>query len=152
MFNCILAAFKFTTASQLALKRAIALARSQQAELHIFNALDYADTGLKKQSPKSRELIAAAEHQFEAEIAPMITGVPKFAFHCFPADPGVAICKQAAEIDADLIVLGAHQAPGMSLGRLDYVAMTVFEKAPCAVMLVPYISTEPVNPKLDFQI
>jgi hypothetical protein len=35
-------------------------------------------------------------------------------------------------------VLGCHQNPEkMCLGRIDYVGMTILEKAPCPVLLVP---------------
>jgi nucleotide-binding universal stress UspA family protein len=43
-------------------------------------------------------------------------------------------------LPADLIVLGCHQlTEKISMGRLDYVGVTILEKAPCPVMLVPYL-------------
>lgn len=62
----------------------------------------------------------------------------KVSVSCFPADPALATCKLAREMEADLIVLGCHQLPEkMCLGRVDYIGMTILEKAPCPVMLVP---------------
>jgi nucleotide-binding universal stress UspA family protein len=48
------------------------------------------------------------------------------------------VIKQAMQLDVDLIILGCHQLPQkMCLGRVDYVGITILEKAPCPVMLVP---------------
>ena len=48
-----------------------------------------------------------------------------------------AILGQAE--DHDLIVLGCHQhGRKLSLGRVDYVGITILEKAHCPVMLVPF--------------
>ena len=59
-------------------------------------------------------------------------------FGCLPADPALGICKIAKHHKSDLIILGSHQrAEKMSLGRVDYVGMTILEKACCPVMLVP---------------
>jgi nucleotide-binding universal stress UspA family protein len=44
----------------------------------------------------------------------------------------------ARELNVDLIILGCHQLPEkMCLGRVDYIGMTILEKAPCPVLLVP---------------
>ena len=41
-------------------------------------------------------------------------------------------------LDFDLIILGSHQRPEKrSMGRVDYVGITILEKAPCPVMLFP---------------
>ena len=59
-------------------------------------------------------------------------------FGCLPADPALGICKIAKHHKSDLIILGSHQrAEKMSLGRVDYVGMTILEKASCLGMLVP---------------
>jgi nucleotide-binding universal stress UspA family protein len=51
----------------------------------------------------------------------------------------MGICTAATKLGADLIILGEHQAARQySLGRLDYIGMTVVEKAPCPVMIVPF--------------
>ena len=48
-------------------------------------------------------------------------------------------CRIAKNIRADLIVLGCHQSHHkISMGRIDYVGMTILEKAPCPVMLIPF--------------
>ena len=60
-------------------------------------------------------------------------------FKSRPADPALEVCKLARELPADLIILGCHEiSEKISLGRLDYVGVTILEKSPCPVLLVPF--------------
>ena len=138
MFKKILMALKFAPASEFALVKGVELARAHGAELHIFHALDYALQDVGEADP---QLIASKEQtkqRYEARIKPLLGDLKKVTFKSLPADPAMEVCKQAKQIDADLIVLGCHQLPEkMCLGRVDYVGITILEKAPCPVLLVP---------------
>ena len=138
MFKKILMALKFTPASEFALIKGIEVAKTNGAELHIFHALDYSLQGLEASDPKLIEIQDKIENQYETRIKPLLDDVndAKFTFH--PADPGLEICKLAIQIEADLILLGCHQlAEKMCLGRVGYIGITILEKAPCPVMLIP---------------
>jgi len=138
MFKRILVALKFTPASQAALKKGIEIASENDAELHIFHAQDFRLQELDADDPKRVELNRAMQHQFEAEVKPLLNGSKKATFGSRPADPALEICKMARHNNCDLIILGSHQQPEkLSLGRINYVGNTIFEKAPCPVMLVP---------------
>jgi nucleotide-binding universal stress UspA family protein len=138
MFNRILVALKFSPASMFALKKGLELARQNNAALHIFHALDYSMTNMDKTDPRYAEVLKEAERLYQAEIVPLVGDLKNVTFECLPADPAMAVCKQAIQRNADLIVLGCHQqAQKMCLGRLDYVGITILEKAPCPVMLIP---------------
>jgi nucleotide-binding universal stress UspA family protein len=138
MFNKILVAFKFTPASRLALEKGIALARKHGAKLHIFHALDYRLKELGEQDPKLIEIKEKIKHSFESEVKPLVNGFNDITFGCVPADPALEICKIARNTNFDLIILGSHQRPEKrSMGRVDYVGITILEKAPCPVMLFP---------------
>jgi nucleotide-binding universal stress UspA family protein len=138
MFNQILIALKFGAASEFALARGIELARVHDAELHIFHALDFTLNELKEDDPKRVEVVEDAHQQYAARIKPLLADFEKESFICLPADPAMATCKMARELKVDLIILGCHQLPEkMCLGRVDYIGMTILEKAPCPVMLVP---------------
>lgn len=139
MFEQILVALKFGPASMQALNKGVAIARLNNAELHIFHALDYRLQDLDQSDPKLLEVKHEAERRYKSEVEPLIESLKNVSFKCLPADPAMEVCKMARNIKADLIVLGCHQLrEKMGMGRIDYVGMTILEKAPCPVMLVPY--------------
>jgi nucleotide-binding universal stress UspA family protein len=141
MFKNILVAFKFSKGGLLALETGAQLAREQEADLHIFHALDYHLQRLDPSDPAIEENKAQCERRFHDEAMSHTEGISQVSFDCLPADPAMGVLTTAKKRKADLIVLGEHHASSaMSLGRLDYVGMTVVEKAPCPVMIVPFRS------------
>jgi len=138
MFKRILIALKFAPASEFALVKGVELAKTHGAELHIFHALDYTLQRMEESDPKLIEIQEEIKDQYETRIKPLLGGLEDVRFKCQPADPGMEVCKQAIQIDADLILLGCHQLPEkMCLGRIDYIGSTILEKAPCPVMVIP---------------
>ena len=138
MFNRILMALKFAAAAEFALVRGIELARAHDAELNIIHVLDYTLTELDEDDPNRVKAVTDAEQQYASKIKPLLGALKKVSFTCLPSDPALAVCKMARDINADLIILGCHQLPEkMCLGRVDYVGMTILEKAPCPILLVP---------------
>ena len=140
MFERIIVALKFGPASLSALDKGVAIARLNNAELHIFHAMDYMLQDLETDDPKLIEVKHETEKRFESDVAPLLGDMQNVTFKCLPADPALEACKMARDIDADLIILGCHQLQEkIGMGRVDYVGMTILEKAPCPVMLVPLI-------------
>jgi nucleotide-binding universal stress UspA family protein len=138
MFNQILMALKFGAASEFALVKGIELAKAHDAELHIFHALDFTLKELEEDDPKRVKMVEDAHQQYDEKIKPLLADFEKGFFICLPADPAMKTCKMARDLNIDLIILGCHQLPQkMCLGRIDYIGMTILEKAPCPVMLVP---------------
>ena len=138
MFNRILMALKFGAASEFALVKGIELARVHDAELHIFHALDFTLNELEEDDPKRGKMVEDAQQQYDKKIKPLLADFEKGFFICLPADPALKTCKMARDLNVDLIILGCHQLPEkMCLGRVDYIGMTILEKAPCPVLLVP---------------
>ena len=138
MFERILVALKFGPASMHALNKSLEIARLNNAELQIFHALDYLLQDLDDNDPRLLEVKHETEHRFKSEIEPLLGNLKRVSFKCLPADPALEVCKMARNINADLIVLGCHQLPEkMCMGRIDYVGMTILEKAPCPVILIP---------------
>ena len=138
MFKRILVALKFGPASMFALNKGLELARRNNAELHIFHALDYLLQDLDKNDPKLLTAKEETEKRYKTEVEPLVGDLENVTFKCHPADPALEVCKLARNMEADLIVLGCHQLPEkMCMGRIDYVGMTILEKAPCPVILVP---------------
>jgi len=138
MFKRILVALKFGPASMFALKKSLELARQNDAELHIFHALDYLLQETDENDPKLVEIKEEAGRHYKTEIEPLLLNLKNVSFKCRPADPALEACKLARDLQADLLVLGCHsRKEKMCMGRIDYVGMTILENAPCAVMLVP---------------
>ena len=138
MFNQILLALKFGAASEFALVKGIELAQVHDARLLIFHALDFTLNELEEEDPERVKMFEEVQQQYAVKIKPLLGDYEKVSFTCLPADPALMTCKMAREMNADLIILGCHQVPEkMCLGRVDYIGMTILEKAPCPVMLVP---------------
>ncbi len=139
MFNRILMALKFAPASEFALVKGVELAKVHNAELHIFHAMDYVLAELDESDSRLQEERTEAEKYYLDNIKPLVEDLDSVTYKCMPADPALEVCRQAIQLNADLIVLGCHQLPEkISLGRIDYVGITILEKAPCPVMLVPF--------------
>ena len=138
MFKRILVAFKFTPASRPVLEKGIEIARDHGAELHIFHALDYRLKALDDSAPELIEKCEETKHKFQTETEPLLNGFKNVTFGCLPADPALEACKIARLDKSDLIILGSHQIPEQSyISRVDYVGITILEKAPCPVLLIP---------------
>ena len=138
MFGKILVGVKYTPASRFAVKKGAALAKIHGASLHIFHCQDYKLTRLEDTHPERVAAQETARRCYETDIEPLLGGLASVAFETFPGDPALSLCLIAREIGADLIVLGCHHhGEKLSLGRVDYVGITILEKAHCPVMLVP---------------
>ncbi|MEE4263437.1 MAG: universal stress protein [Desulfobacteraceae bacterium] len=138
MFERIIVALKFGPASLHALNKGLEIARLTNAELHIFHALDYLMQDLDENDPKLLAAKQKTEYRYKSEVEPLLGDLKKVFFKCLPADPALEVCKMARSIRGDLIVLGCHQLQEkMEMGRIDYIGMTILEKAPCPVILVP---------------
>ena len=131
-------AFKFTPHCKAALEKAVQLAKDQNSELYIYHALNYRLATTDREDPRIVEMVGEANKKFEEEFRPHVGDSPIHKFECAPADPGLEICKMARRIGADLILMGSHnESEKPNLSRVNYVGMTILEKAPCPVMLVP---------------
>ncbi|MGA9237035.1 MAG: universal stress protein [Desulfobacterales bacterium] len=138
MFKRILMAFKFTPNCRTALAKAAQMAKDQNSELYVYHALNYRLATIDRQDPRIVEMVGEANKKFEEEVRPYAGDMPIHTFECTPADPGLEICKVARRIGADLILMGSHnESEKPNLSRVNYVGMTILEKAPCPVMLVP---------------
>lgn len=142
MFGKILVALKFSPSGLNAIDLAVRLSQAHGARLHVFHALDYHFKNMDDADPKMNEILTTVRQRIEADLTPRLAGTSEVAIDYFPADPALEVCRIAGNIGADLIVVGCHQTHRRySLGRVDYIGMTILEKAPCAVLLVPLIES-----------
>ena len=83
MFREILIALKFSPAGWYAFDRAVRLARSHNAQLHVFHALDYHLKDLDHDDPKLVEALRSVDHQIEKEPLPAIGRYGEGFHHLF---------------------------------------------------------------------
>jgi nucleotide-binding universal stress UspA family protein len=139
MFERILVALKLAPASEYALVKGAELASNHKAELHILHVMDYTLKELGQEAPERVAFEDEVRQKYLHKIGPFIGSLDQVVFNCRPSDPAMEVCRTAIDIEADLIVLGCHQeAEKQCLGRIDYVGMTILEKAPCAVLMIPF--------------
>lgn len=137
MFKRILVALKYNDTGRHALSVAAKLAQIHGAELIAFHALDYRLLSENVSEAERNKACALARQRFERDFGDLYEGGGDFT--CVPADPALAVCRLAREREVDLIVIGCHQREkGTCLSRMDYTGMTIMDKAPCPVLLVPY--------------
>jgi nucleotide-binding universal stress UspA family protein len=139
MFHQILIALKFSAAGIQAFRTAVRLAVAHDSRLHVFHALDYHLHGCEPPDPRLTAALEEAEREFKTQIHPLARELNRISYAYYPADPALEVCRIARNIHADLIIVGCHQQTlSISTGRIDYVGMTILEKATCPVLLIPY--------------
>ncbi len=80
MFNQILVALKFGPASIHALERALDLAQVNDANLHVFHALDYTFQDTDENDPELAEVRKIAESRYKSEIDPLLGNCKNVTF------------------------------------------------------------------------
>ena len=158
----------YSTASDLALERAFELAAAQAlAEVHVVNVvqlygaqalIDYpADpsgfTNISMADATAR-VGRYAEQRFNAFVAQRGEGaglarfarvVPHLRFEA----PAHEIAQIAADLEADLVVVGTHGRRGISRWLLGSVAEAVVRLAPCPVFVVREKAVPEQGPKIE---
>ena len=140
-FRKILIATDFGAESDVALRSAVSLARQLGASLHLLHVAT--DPALAVHAPELAgidwnmvrdDIVQHARHSLAALAAsfpevPIVTDVVIGA-------PAQAIAERAAEVGADLIVMGTHGRGGLRHVFLGSVAERVIRLAACPVMTV----------------
>ena len=95
MFKRILVALKFGPAGIEALKKSAELARENNAELHIFHALDYSLQETDEKAPEFVDVKKRTEIRYRDEVEPFTADLTTVMFKCLPADPALEVCRMA---------------------------------------------------------
>ena len=129
----ILAATDFSMRSNRALRQAGLLAQSVRAGLQIVHVVDddWPDELIHTEKAAAERVLHEQMHSMQElrgiEARPMvITG-----------DPFDGILRAAAEVKADLIVMGTHGRGGLERVLLGSVAEKVLRGSSCPVLVVP---------------
>jgi nucleotide-binding universal stress UspA family protein len=138
----ILVATDFSQGSDEALDRAIELGHQMGATLEIVHVLEFGDAG---QLPFGLIHYAGDPGNFTAysdrELAVRSDRVTAAGLRSFTrmleGSPHQAIVREAADANADLIVIGTHGRRGLAHAMLGSVAERVVQHASCPVLSVP---------------
>ncbi len=162
----ILVGIDYSTASELALERALELAAAQpNAELHVVHvvpALDARPTedALNDQnfdSPsidpqayeKLKTYVAVSLGAFEKKQNGMARRPVRVVSHLRVHEPAHQIAQLASDLQADLVVVGMHGRGSVTRFLLGSVAENVTRLAPCPVLVVRPKGPAPEYPKIE---
>jgi len=141
--SVVLVGIDFTETSQTALATAENLARAApSAELHLVHVC-----AMPSMPPDPQELFARAQNAFGGRLAAAREKIDKMAAgathgisrvtgHVRIGNPAASIVELAADISADLLVVGTAQRTGVSRLVFGSVAEKVARTAPCPVLIV----------------
>ena len=141
VFERILVATDFSTASAPAIAQAMAVARTFHAHLwiaHAYNPARLADGFLSKEDYEASD--RRLRRDVESKLHPLVEVARRDEIDAealvLTGDPTEAIVSAARQIGADLIVMGTHGRRGMARLFLGSVASQVIAIAPCPVLTV----------------
>jgi nucleotide-binding universal stress UspA family protein len=127
-----------------AVERAAALAKNNGATLHVVTAYDPApsrqDTAELEALPEAMRWMGspgqAAEDVLTAATAPLDERALTVERHARPGDPATVLLEIAAEVDADLLVVGNKGMQGAKRFVVPSVPNRVSHRANCDVLIV----------------
>lgn len=136
----VLVPFDFSEHSELALKRAVSLAR-QSEDVHVLHVLPFlvpAEPGVVWATVDDAHRIQHALENLHEVVRKL--GVGNVELEVRLGDPGQVSCERAEELKAELIVVGSHGRTGLTRMLLGSVAERVVRLAHCPVLVVKFAS------------
>lgn len=120
-------------------KAAIALTKRCHGELHIMSIMlttqDLENVGTRNmREEREKEVQARLDKAAEAALA---EGVPSTLHLVYGQEPQQEIVNTAAEIGADLVVLGRRGTRGLARSMVGHATAYVAGHSPCNVLVVP---------------
>lgn len=162
----IVVAVDYSDSARLALERAFELAAEKpNAKLHVLNvlpvyepaAVDSSNAAWPRALPSFEESterlrthVAEARAGYEAAHPDREAGfLETMAVHQRVSDPSVEIAQLAADVEADLVVVGTHGRRGIARLIMGSVAEATIRLAPCTVLVVRPKSVPPPAPVIE---
>jgi nucleotide-binding universal stress UspA family protein len=141
LFRTILVATDFSEHSDQALQYAAELGEHTGGTLHLIHAIGVATGGVQEMgiaytSLMIETLTKEAQAALDARAAKYRERVAIAPVRLEVGDARDAIVRTAAQIDADLIVMGTHGRRGIRRALLGSVAESVVRTAPCPVLTI----------------
>jgi nucleotide-binding universal stress UspA family protein len=161
----IVAAVDYSDTGHLALERALELASEKRAaEVHVINVLPVYQSGFADASsgtwagslPSVKEAAEQLRTYVETRLAAFrvlhpssSVGAENVRAHQRLEVPSEEIAQLAADVEADLVIVGTHGRRGLSHVILGSVAEATVRLAPCPVLVVKPKSLPPPVPAIQ---
>ena len=151
----VIAATDYSEHGDRAIAEAIVRVRGRpDAELHVVHVIDDMTGTWPSLNPEGREAAARDAREelhgyaahFIADLAPGDFEDGQVAIHIRVGPPAQQIARLAADLEADLLVIGTHGRRGMPRLLLGSVAEKLVRISPCSVLVVR--TTEPFEPQM----
>ena len=155
-YNVILVATDFTHHSVLAFKHAAMLARKNDAQIHLMHVVPIIDSSMRgflstvlgeekvaelthlNQQKAHHEIKAELDEFARTELADHPEDLARFAdSHIITDDPVEGILKLAADLKADVLVMGTHDRGVVEHFFIGSVTEKVIHRSLCPVFVVP---------------
>lgn len=161
----ILAGIDYSTASEVALQRALELtAAHPNAELHVVHVVPAFDTRSEgvagSQNMDSRSIDPQAYQELQTYVAVSLgafqkrrngapTEIARVVTHLRVHAPALEIAQLASDLEADLVVVGMYGSGNVARFFLGSVAESVTRLAPCPVLVFRPKGLPPEYPKIE---
>lgn len=142
----IVVAVDYSEVSGLAFERALELASATPgAEVHVVNVLspyesrfapEISAAALTSAASELRAYVETQSQAFRAKHGSAGAPLKRIVAHQRAYSPAQEIAQLAADLDADLVVIGTHGRRGVSRALLVSIAETTVRYAPCPVLVV----------------
>jgi nucleotide-binding universal stress UspA family protein len=136
----IVVALEFDDTAETTWALASSLASAQGAELHVCHVAKLGETDVRRDVT----LASAAVERAHGELQSFLTKAfgdanhplaSRCELHVGVGSPAEQIIQLAADVEADVIVLGTHERKGVARLVLGSVSSEVFRNAPCSVLV-----------------
>ena len=151
----ILVPTDFSDTSEVAVRYAAALARSNDAALHVLHVLEEPlayPWGTELYMPQLENLYEQFRKDATERLPKLLTDEERrecrAVFQCVTGNPYLEIMRYASDHQVDLIVIGTHGRTGATHLLMGSVAEKVVRRAPCPVLTVRNPQHEFVLPDL----
>jgi universal stress protein A len=136
----------FSACAEAAVNYGLKLAKQLDASVYILHAwtMPYSRWDEQRERPQDvpPQLAAAARAKLDARLAKLRIELPHVESLFYQGQPSDTILKAAADVKAELIVLGTHGRRGLTRVFEGSVTETVTRRSPCPVLAIRHAAEE----------
>jgi nucleotide-binding universal stress UspA family protein len=135
----IVAAIELDATAEEVWKLAETLLHTSESEIHFAHVVRATEADVRANLAATSDLLASAHANLQKWLAAHVDEkdprVPRMRLTVALGQPAAALVQIAADVEADLLLLGTHGRKGVERLVLGSVASQVFRTAPCSVLV-----------------